>query len=406
MLAMKSLRYLYRIGYGPSSSHSIAPYRAAKYLRKNYPDVVKYEVCLYGSLALTGRGHLTDTTILNTLAPIPAEVIFDIKTKCEHPNTMKFVMYFKDGHVEEKTIISIGGGAIRIDNELEEAEPEVYPEANFSEITKICGENGWDLVDYVRHYEGEEIFKYLGKVYDQMMKTVDAGLEARGELPGKLHVQRRAYKFLKAREGESVFARSHRLMLAYAFATGEENASGHMVVTAPTCGAAATLPALIKYNVVEYNASRERMINTLAVAGVIGNVIKQNGSISGAVAGCQAEIGSACSMAAAALAYLKDLDIHGIECAAEVAMEHSLGSTCDPVGGYVQIPCIERNGIAVERAVTSARLAEYVSDSFKVSFDQIVETMLETGKAMKKAYRETSKGGLAKSIKFEDRKEE
>lgn len=395
---MKSLRYLYRIGYGPSSSHSIAPYRAAKYFRKRYPDVVSYDVYLYGSFALTGRGHMTDKTIFRTLSPVPTSIYFDHKTPVKHPNTMKFVLHFPNNHSEEKTIISTGGGAIQIEGELDEFEKDVYPEKNFAEIAKICGENGWNLVDYVRHYEGDEIFEYLRQVFDQMLKTIDEGLKADGELPGQLHVKRRAKEFLVPKlENESKIAKSYRLILAYAFATGEENANGGMVVTAPTCGAAGTLPAVLRYCYETYNNTIEKMVNALAVAGVIGNVIKQNGSISGAVAGCQAEIGSACSMAAAAFSYLKGLDLNTIETAAEVAMEHSLGSTCDPVLGYVQIPCIERNAVAAQRAITASRLAEYAADTHTISFDSIIETMLQTGKDMKKDYRETAKGGLAET---------
>lgn len=397
---MKSLRYLYRIGYGPSSSHSIAPYRAAKYIRKNFPDMVSCDVILYGSLALTGKGHMTDKTIVQTLSPIPCNIIFDCKTKTEHPNTMKFIVHLPNEEVVEKTILSIGGGAMKIEGELEEVEEDVYPEQNFDEISKICRKNGWTLVDYVRHYEGEEIFKYLHEVFVTMLNTIDRGLNTRGEIPGKLHIKRRAYEFLTPKtDTETDVAKSHRLVIGYAFATGEENASGGLVVTAPTCGAAGTLPAVLKFAYDNYHNHIQKMVEALAVAGVIGNVIKTNGSISGAVAGCQAEIGSACSMAAAAFSYLKGLDIREIECAAETAMEHSLGSTCDPVGGYVIIPCIERNAIAAERAITCARLAEYAADTSTVSFDNIIKTMLKTGQDMKKAYRETSQGGLASELK-------
>ena len=397
---MKSLRYLYRIGHGPSSSHSIGPFRAAKYFKKRYPEAVSYEVTLYGSLALTGRGHLTDKTIIDTLAPIPTKIVFDIKSKVPHPNTMDFVLNFKDGSKLTKRVFSIGGGAIRIDGELEEAEEEVYPEKNFAEISAFCKKNGWSLVDYVRHYEGDEIFDYLRKVYKQMLKTIDNGLNATGELPGSLHVKRRAHEFLTSKfENESDVGKAYRTVMAYAFATGEENAAGGMVVTAPTCGSAATMPALLKYYQKMYKVSDDRVVESLAVGGVFGNVIKQNGSISGAEAGCQAEIGSACSMTAAAYAYLKRLSLDGIECAAEVAMEHSLGSTCDPVGGYVQIPCIERNVLAATRAETAVRLAEYAADTRSISFDTIVQTMIETGRDLKKEYRETSEGGLATKIK-------
>ena len=396
---MKSLRYLYRIGYGPSSSHSIGPHRAAKYVRKNFPDMTSCDVYLFGSLALTGKGHMTDKTIEQTLSPIPCNIIFDFDTKVEHPNTMKFVSHFSNRDDVVTMIVSPGGGAIEINGEPKDAEVDIYPEANFAEIAKICGKNKWTLVDYVRHYEGEEIFEYLHKVFVTMIQTIERGLSTRGEIPGKLHVKRRAYEFLTPKtENESDIAKSHRLVIGYAFATGEENASGGIVVTAPTCGAAGTLPAVLKYAYDNYHNTTDLMVNALAVAGVIGNVIKANGSISGAVAGCQAEIGSACSMAAAAFAYLKGLDIDQIECAAEIAMEHSLGSTCDPVGGYVIIPCIERNAIAADRAITAARLAEYATDTHSVSFDQIIETMLKTGRDMKKAYRETSQGGLAHEL--------
>jgi len=402
---MKSLRYLYRIGHGPSSSHSIGPYRTAKYFKKRYPDAISYEVILYGSLALTGRGHLTDKTIVETLAPTPTKIVFDYKTAVPHPNTMDFTLFFEDGKSITKRVFSVGGGAIKIEGELEEAEEEVYPEKNFAEISTLCKEKGWSLVDYVRHYEGDEIFEYLRGVWKQMLTTIDNGLKATGELPGTLHVKRRAYEFLTSKfEYESAVGRAYRSIMAFAFATGEENAAGGMVVTAPTCGSAATMPALLKYYQKMYDVPEERVIEALAVGGVFGNVIKQNGSISGAEAGCQAEIGSACSMTAAAYAYLKKLSIDGIECAAEVAMEHSLGSTCDPVGGYVQIPCIERNVLAATRAETAVRLAEYASDTHSISFDTIVQTMIETGRDLKKAYRETSKGGLAKEIKVRKRK--
>ena len=384
---MKSLRYLYRIGHGPSSSHSIGPYRAAKYFKKNYPEAILFEVTLYGSLALTGRGHLTDKTIIDTLAPIETKIVFDYKSAVPHPNTMDFTIFFADGKSITKRVFSVGGGAIKIEGELEEAEEEVYPEKNFAEISALCKAKGWSLVDSVRHYK-------------QMMKTIDNGLAASGELPGSLHVKRRAYEFLTSKfENESSVGRAYRSIMAYAFATGEENAAGGMVVTAPTCGSAATMPALLKYYQKIYDVSEQRVVDALAVGGVFGNVIKQNGSISGAEAGCQAEIGSACSMTAAAYAYLKRLSLDEIECAAEVAMEHSLGSTCDPIGGYVQIPCIERNVLAATRAETAVRLAEYAADTRSISFDQIVQTMLDTGKDLKKAYRETSKGGLAKEIK-------
>ena len=397
---MKSIRYLFRIGNGPSSSHTIGPYRICRYIKAKFPKAVHVCVTLYGSFALTGRGHGTDKTITETLKPLTSKIVFDYKTKTEHPNTLKADIHMEDGTVETIWATSPGGGSIRINNETSAPEPEIYLEKNFSEIKEVCLANNWDLVEYVRQKEGDEIFDYLDTVYDTMMDEVDRGLMTSGLLPGKLHLQRRAKDFLVSKYSEeSETGNSFRLMLAYAFAAAEENAAGGIVVTAPTCGSCGVLPSVLKFYKSKYKKSRKEIINALAVAGIVGNCIKYNASLSGAEAGCQAEIGSACSMAAAAYAYLKRLDIHGIECAAEVAMEHSLGLTCDPVGGYVMIPCIERNGMAAIRAVAAGRLAEYANLSSTVSFDEVVQTMYQTGKDMKKAYRETSKGGLAEELK-------
>jgi L-serine dehydratase len=343
---------------------------------------------------------MTDKTITETLKPLTSKIIFDYKTKTEHPNTLKAEIHMADGSVETIIATSPGGGSIRINGEKNAPEPEIYPEQNFSEIKEKCAENHWNLVDFVRAREGEEIFDYLDTVFDTMMDEIDRGLVTSGELPGKLHIQRRAKDFLISKyQDESDVGNSFRLMLAYAFAAAEENAAGHLVVTAPTCGSCGVLPSVLKFYKAKYKKPRKTVIEALAVAGIVGNCIKYNASLSGAEAGCQAEIGSACSMAAAAYAYLKGLDIQGIECAAEVAMEHSLGLTCDPVGGYVIIPCIERNGMGAIRAITAGRLAEYANTSSSVSFDDVVQTMYRTGKDMKKAYRETSKGGLAEELK-------
>ena len=397
---MKSIRYLFRIGNGPSSSHTIGPYRICRYIKAKYPKAVHVCVTLYGSFALTGRGHGTDKTITETLKPLTSKIVFDYKTKTEHPNTLKADIHMEDGTVDTIWATSPGGGSIRINGETSAPEPEIYEEKNFDEIKAVCKENNWDLVEYVRQREGDEIFEYLDTVYDTMMDEIDRGLMTSGLLPGKLHLHRRAKDFLISKySDESDVGNSFRLMLAYAFAAAEENAAGGIVVTAPTCGSCGVLPSVLKFYKSKYKKTRKDIINALAVAGIIGNCIKYNASLSGAEAGCQAEIGSACSMAAAAYAYLKKLDIHGIECAAEVAMEHSLGLTCDPVGGYVMIPCIERNGMAAIRAVAAGRLAEYANASSTVSFDSVVQTMYQTGKDMKKAYRETSKGGLAEELK-------
>lgn len=342
---------------------------------------------------------------METFAPIPTKVTFDYKTKTPFVNTFDVVLHFANKEDITKRVLSLGGGAVSISDELDENEPEVYPEKNFSEVVKFCKDNNCDLVDYVRHYEGDEIFKYLRTVWNQMCLTIQKGLNTDGVLPGKLQVQRRASSFLKpSHVKESSFSRSNRMIAAYAFATNEENASGGTVVTAPTCGSSGTLPSVLMHLVDRYEIEDERIIKALAVAGIIGNIVKQNGSISGAEAGCQAEVGTACSMAAAATAYIKGFSIEQIECAAEAAMEHSLGLTCDPVEGYVQIPCIERNAIAAIKALSTTYLAEYASSSHRVSFDTIVQTMLDTGRDMKKKYRETAKGGLAVDYKKSLRK--
>lgn len=393
---MKSLRNLYRIGRGPSSSHTMGPERAAIYLKNKYKGIIQVNIILYGSLAFTGKGHLTDKVLIETFFPIPTQVIFDYKTKVNFPNTFDVELILNNGQKINKRVLSLGGGAISISGEEEELEKDIYPQKNFKEIKNFCLEHNFSLADYVEHYEGEEIWSYLETVWNQMSKTIHEGLEKEGVLPGKLKIARRASSFLMpSHMRESSFSRSNRLIAAYAFATNEENASGGVIVTAPTCGSSGTLPAVLMHLVDRYEYSDKKIIKALAVAGVIGNVVKQNGSISGAEAGCQAEVGTACSMAAAATSYLKGFTIDQIEYAAEAAMEHSLGLTCDPVQGYVQIPCIERNAIAATKALSATYLAEYASSSHRVSFDTIVQTMLETGKDINRKYRETSKGGLA-----------
>src|SRR5574344_602992 len=403
---MKSIKNLFRIGRGPSSSHTIGPDRAAKFLKAKYPNAIKIEVILYGSLAFTGKGHLTDKVILDVFLPTPTHITFDFKTKVSFPNTFDITFYFADRDPITKRVLSLGGGAISISDELEENEEDVYPEKSFAEVVEFCHTNNLTLPEYVEHYEGKEMFEYLKTVWNQMTDTIHAGLTNRGLLPGKLKIQRRAASFLiPSHMKESSFSRTNRMISAYAFATNEENAAGGVVVTAPTCGSSGTLPAVLMEMVDRYEFTDKEIINAIAVAGVIGNIVKSNGSISGAEAGCQAEIGTACSMTAAAAAYLKGFNIDQIEYAAEAALEHSLGLTCDPVEGYVQIPCIERNAVAAIKALTATYLAEYASSSHRVSFDTIVQTMLVTGKDMKKKYRETSKGGLAVDFVKSERKD-
>ena len=393
---MKSLKQLYKTGYGPSSSHTIAPTRAAQHVLKKYPDADKYTVTLYGSLAFTGKGHGTDEAIRKVFGDKNVEVVFDTQTQKPHPNTMTFSAVYADG-VKTEEILSVGGGDITIVGE-KAADEDVYAEKNFNEIKAVCFKEGLSLSGYVCKHE-KNIIPYMREVWKTMKGSILAGLEATGELPGGLHVMRRASELLKSRANDPTQSDKDRLIAAYAFATAEQNASGGMVVTSPTCGASGVLPAVLYYYQKTYDCSGEDICNALMCAGVIGNVIKHNASISGAECGCQAEIGSACAMAAAAIAQLKGLGLNEIEYCAEMAIEHHLGLTCDPVAGLVQIPCIERNALAAMQAYNFVSIAPTLTKSRKVDFDTIVLTMYETGRDLANNYRETSTGGLAKHYK-------
>lgn len=399
---MESLRELYKIGPGPSSSHTIGPKLAAEAFQQAFPNADAFRVVLYGSLALTGRGHLSDKIIEKTFAPVASSVIFDTTFLKKHPNGMDFFAYSQQKLLGKWRVYSIGGGSILVDGNKQEVAKKIYPEKNLREIMAYIQKNDMDFVDYVDHYE-KEVFVYLKHVLATMFACVEKGLEAEGIIPGRLQLEKVAARlytntmnmeFNAANSSE----RTKMLVSAYAYAVSEENASGGEVVTAPTCGAAGVLPAVLYYFHHHQNIDEARLINALAVAGVFGNVVKTNATISGAKGGCQAEIGTACSMAAAAAAYLLKLDLQQIEYAAEVAMEHHLGLTCDPVGGYVQIPCIERNGAAALRAYDAALYGKHIAILRKnrISFDDVVQVMKETGKHLHKDYKETSLGGLAK----------
>ena len=392
---MYSLKELYRIGKGPSSSHTIGPERACKLFLDKYPQADSFVVRLYGSLAKTGDGHGTGKVIESVLKNVTIE--YDEEMECIHPNTMDLIAYMGGSKVGEMRIYSIGGGAIRIEGEESEEGEEVYSLSTMAEIRAYCEKKGMRLYEYVFEAEGADLRAYLLKVWKAMQEAVTRGVQQTGVLPGGLEVERRAkilYDGIVEDEGAEI--RENRLVCAYAFAVSEENASGGTIVTAPTCGACGVLPAVLKYAQERKGYTDEQIINALATAGLIGNLIKTNASISGAECGCQAEIGSACCMATAALAELRGLSLGQIEYAAEVAMEHHLGLTCDPICGLVQIPCIERNAVAAMRAINAASLAYFLSDSRKISFDLVIQTMYETGKDLHKSYRETAEGGLAK----------
>lgn len=398
---MKSLRELYKIGRGPSSSHTMGPERACNFCKSKYKDADEYKVILYGSLAKTGEGHGTDRVIRETFAPCNVELIFDVKTNdIPHPNTMD-IYPMKDGcELGRERILSVGGGMIEIMNESSVISKDVYRFTKFAQISEYCKKHDIRLWEYVKEEEGEEIFEHLSDIWQAMKESVKNGLKADGLLPGGLEVHRKAKKLFNTRHiDESAQTKENRLVCAYAFAVSEENAAAGTIVTSPTCGSAGVLPAVLYYEQETRGFSDNEIVKALATAGVVGNVIKTNASISGAECGCQAEIGSACSMAAAALGELFGLSLDEIEYATEIAMEHHLGLTCDPVGGLVQIPCIERNAVAAMRAINAISLASFLSESRKISFDLVVEVMYQTGKDLKKRYRETSEGGLAKLYK-------
>ena len=400
---MKSLRELYTIGRGPSSSHTIGPMRACHLFREENPEADRYEVTLRGSLAKTGRGHLTDVAVRDAFAPIPADILWDTETTdLPHPNTMDLRAFRAGRETAALRVLSVGGGAIRVPGRPDTDTPEVYPETCFRQIAGRCRAGNRRLSDYVEEQEGPGIWPYLFSIWSIMKKSVSDGLSRTGTLPGGLGVERKAqYLYNQRHIDESRETRQNRLVCAYAFAAAEQNAAGGVIVTAPTCGSCGVMPAALLYMQEEKGFSDEQMTRALAVGGVVGNLIKRNASISGAECGCQAEIGTACSMTAAALAELFEMGVGQIEYAAEVAMEHHLGLTCDPIGGLVQIPCIERNAVAAMRAINALSLANFLASTSKISFDMVVETMYETGRDMNHLYRETAEGGLAKNYRRE-----
>ena len=398
---MQSLKYLYRIGLGPSSSHTMGPVAAAKRFLGECPDAPAYRVILYGSLAKTGRGHMTDVALGKVFEDKQYEIIFDYDTPTDrHPNTMDVIALDGEREIKRARFYSVGGGEVIAEGESATEHPSIYPLRSFTEISRLCRARDIRLWQYVEECEGEEIWEYLAEVWRVMREAIKRGIEAEGVLHGGLGTQRKArYLFRQRHIDENEETKTNRLICAYAFAVSEENAGGGVIVTAPTCGACGVVPAVLKFLQPKRNFSERQILQALATAGLIGNLIKTNASISGAECGCQAEIGTACAMAAAAAAELYELDLDQIEYAAEMSIEHHLGLTCDPIGGLVQIPCIERNAIAAMRALNAVNLADFLADTRKISFDMIVETMYETGKDLKVIYRETAEGGMAKLFK-------
>lgn len=397
---MESLRELYKIGRGPSSSHTMGPEKASKLFLKEFPKADSYRCILYGSLAKTGRGHMTDVIIKQVFeeARCRVEILFDLEKKdLPHANTMELYALNADGSVAGFwRVMSVGGGEIEVEGVPAVKPPEIYKLNSFAQIKAYCKQHSLKLWEYVERVEGRDIWIYLRDVWNVMNKAIDEGLYAEGVLAGGLDLQRKAHVLYSQKHmDESAMTRENRVVCAYAYAVSEQNASLGQIVTAPTCGSCGVLPAVMRYLQDRRDFSDREVLRALATGGLVGNLFKKNASISGAECGCQAEIGTACSMAAAAAAELYEMDMDQIEYAAEVAMEHHLGLTCDPVGGLVQIPCIERNAVAAMRAINAVRLANFLTASRKISLDMVIETMYRTGKDMNRNYRETAEGGLA-----------
>ncbi len=400
---MKSLRELYRIGQGPSSSHTMAPQRAAEKALKRHPKANSFRIELYGSLAATGKGHLTHSVLTKVLKDRLSDIIWKPDEELPiHPNGMAFEALDENGSVIERwETYSIGGGALS-DDEAEAKNADIYPLTTFDAILKNSEQNGESLWEYVLRYEGEEMWSFLENMWQAMKASLEKGLKTEGVLPGGLGVPRKARSLHRKVEMLGPHFREDGLLAAYAHAVAEENAAGGTIVTAPTCGASGVVPAVLYYLKKTGHMDKSELLQALAIAGLVGNLAKENGSISGAQIGCQGEVGVACAMAAAAATHVLGGSPRQIEYAAEMGMEHHLGLTCDPVAGLVQIPCIERNAHAAIRAMGCCHMALLSDGLHKISFDDVIQVSLETGHALPSLYRETSGGGLAKM--YRDRK--
>lgn len=399
-LAMYSLKELYKIGKGPSSSHTMGPQRAAEIFVSRHPDAKSFVVTLYGSLAATGQGHMTDvaiTEVLETVAPVDIVWRPDIFLPF-HPNAMNFKAMDDSGQaVEDWTVYSVGGGALSQGPGDEDfSAGEVYPLNTLTEIMQWCEDNGCSYWEYVEKCEGPEIWPYLQEIWDTMKESIERGINHEGVLPGPLHLARKAPTYYVKASGYKPNLQTKGLVFSYALAVSEENASGGTIVTAPTCGSSGVVPAVLYHLANGHGFRDKRILHALATAGLIGNIVKQNASISGAEVGCQGEVGVACAMAAAAACQLFGGSPAQIEYAAEMGLEHHLGMTCDPICGLVQIPCIERNAFAAVRALDANLYSAFSDGKHRVSFDHVVEVMKQTGKDLPSLYKETSTGGLAK----------
>lgn len=397
---MDSIKEIYRIGVGPSSSHTMGPKRAAEIFRKRNPESSSFRVTLFGSLAATGKGHLTDVAVRGELSPVaPVEIIWKPETFLPfHPNGMELEALDVNGNVLDSwRVYSVGGGALATDNGpfCDDGEADIYPLTKMTDILKWCHSTGGSFWEYVDKYEKPDVWKYLQEVWVMMKEAIRRGLDAEGVLPGPLKLRRKAANYYIKAKGYNSSLRSRGLVFAYALAVSEENAAGGLIVTAPTCGSCGVLPAVLYSLQQSHEFTDTRILRALATAGLIGNLAKENASISGADVGCQGEVGVACAMASAAACQLFGGSPTQIEYAAEMGLEHHLGMTCDPVCGMVQIPCIERNAYAAARALDANVYASFTDGNHNVSFDKVLAVMKKTGHDLPSLYKETSEGGLA-----------
>lgn len=401
---MKSIKELYRIGTGPSSSHTMGPRKAAEIFLERHPEAAVFRVTLYGSLAATGKGHMTNVAITDTLQPsAPVEIVWEPKIFLPfHPNGMKFESLDEAGNQTDQWVVfSIGGGALAEENDGLGSinTPDVYEMTHLRDIQQWCERTGRSYWEYVKECEESDVWDYLAEVWKAMKESILRGLDNEGVLPGPLNLRRKASTYHIRASGYKSSLQSRGLVFAYALAVSEENASGGVIVTAPTCGSCGVVPAVLYHLQKSRDFTDTRILRALATAGLIGNIVKHNASISGAEAGCQAEVGTACSMASAAANQLFGGSPSQIEYAAEMGLEHHLGMTCDPVCGLVQIPCIERNAYAAARALDANLYSSFTDGMHRVSFDKVVAVMKETGNDLPSLYKETSEGGLAKDYK-------
>ncbi len=399
---MESIKHLFKIGYGPSSSHTMGPALAANYFKQKHPNAMRFEVTLFGSLAATGKGHLTDEALTQILGSNLTIHWCASETKEFHPNALELVAFdFNNVLIEKQLVYSVGGGNIVYDQDKEVQQPMIYDRGSMEEILAWCHQTGGAIWEYVESVEGKEIWDYLAKVWEVMQQAVERGIENEGIIPGGLRLSRKSSSYyVKSKSYRSTLKR-RSMTYAFALAVSEENACGGRIVTAPTCGSSGVLPGVLYTLKVNYDYSDAKILRALATAGLIGNLVKHNASISGAEVGCQGEIGTACAMTAGAAAQIFGATPLQIEYAAEMAMEHHLGMTCDPILGLVQVPCIERNAFAATRALDAATYALLSDGTHLVSFDKVIQVMKQTGHDLPSIYRETAEGGIAMFVNQE-----